>query len=284
MKVMFPDNTQGFCFGVKRAIDMVLRHSPGKRIDMLGSLVHNPEVVEDLNKNNIFITDNIDSIESDIVAITAHGAPKGIQKQLTGKTIIDTTCPYVISFQKKVEQMDAEGYQIVILGSKQHPEIKSVMSFTRAPIVVESPDCVLGIGRFDRIALLSQTTQTIDNLRRTASNLVTHTDYFTIINTICPSTRKRQSDAVSISKRVKVAIVIGGYISANTSRLVSILKNNGVKTFWIERSDSLSGDLLSQIWQALTHTKTDRVGLISGASTPLDSVMQAKVILEEYTA
>ena len=239
--------------------------------------------MEHLSENKILITDTIQKVKADIVAITAHGAPKGITEKLAGKTIIDTTCPYVIKFQQKVSQMDADGYQLIILGDENHPEIRSIMSFARSPIIIESPDQVSRYGIFEKIALLSQTTQTARNLQQTALKLVTHTDHLTIINTICPSTRKRQADAVSMSEKVKVAVVIGGHMSANTSRLVGILKTRDVQTFWVERSDDLTDSLLCQISHALMQTNTDSVGLISGASTPSESVKGVKEILNGYS-
>ncbi len=282
MKVITPENPQGFCFGVKRAIDLVKSASFDKPLQVLGLLVHNPGVVSDLASHGITTVKSIDDITCETVAITAHGAPKGVSAILSDKKLIDATCPFVERFQKQVEELSGAGYQIVILGDVNHPEIISVSSFADSPVVVDSAEEAKDVGWFEKIALVCQTTQNIETLQGVAGELVNHTDHLLVKNTICSSTRTRQEDAVKLSKKVSAMVVVGGFMSANTSRLVKLSKAQGAETFWIEKTTDLDPNLLEKIFETVSISSEKTVGLLSGASTPIESVDEVYKILSEY--
>ncbi|MEZ4812682.1 MAG: 4-hydroxy-3-methylbut-2-enyl diphosphate reductase [Caldisericia bacterium] len=272
MKVIKPDNPQGFCYGVKRALEIVEAASSKGDVQILGWLVHNPSVVENLKNRGITTVDSISEATCNNLVITAHGAPKGVLDALSGKNIIDATCPFVVKFQKKVERLGQQGYQIVILGDKNHPEIKSVSSYTKDPIIISSTGDACKIDCFDKIALVCQTTQNIETLKSVSALLIEKSNCLLVENTICPSTRTRQKNASELAKNVALMVVVGGKNSANTKRLVEISQKQNTKTIWIECSDDLDETLLNEISSYVSSSQNKSIGLISGASTPIDSV------------
>ncbi len=282
MKVIKPENPQGFCFGVKRALEIVEVASKKGDVQILGWLVHNPSVVEDLKSRGISTVESVSDATSDNLVITAHGAPKGILGILSDKKIIDATCPFVVKFQKQVERLGEQGYKVVILGDKNHPEIKSVSSYTKDPIIVSSAVEASLVACYDKIALVCQTTQNIETLKDVSTSLIEKTNQLLIENTICPSTRTRQKNASELAKKVSLMVVVGGKNSANTKRLVEISQKQNTKTIWIECSDDLDELLLKEISVYVSSSQIKSIGLISGASTPIDSVERVFEKLSNY--
>lgn len=266
MTVLLPKSPQGFCFGVKRAIEMVRQQT--KPVAVIGQLVHNPGVIESLEKENIFTVTSPDSAPSNaVLAITAHGATSEIHRKLAGNTIVDTTCPYVVRLQKTAQTLENDGWKVIILGDATHPEILSVTSFLINPTVVSGANEACGIGFFEKIALVSQTTQTHEALEEVAAELKKHCHDFRLADTICPSTKERQEQVVELAKEAGAVVVVGGKTSANTRRLFELARKNNPNAFWIESVMEVD----TEFSQKLIRTAKDHpVGVISGASTPVE--------------
>lgn len=279
MRVVLPEACQGFCFGVKRAIDEVTSISKTGEVQVLGHLVHNPQVVEQLERDGVHTVESPEQITSGIVAITAHGAPKEIYDGFPNIRVVDCTCPFVKRLQKRVAELSEEGYKVIIVGDSHHPEVVSVSSFAIEPIVVGNISQAMEIGFFKKIAVLSQTTQDTSLLRDIACELTGHTDLLLFENTICTSTRERQAQLLELASRCKAVVVVGGRVSANTKRLYQLSKQKGAQTFWIEGPEELSCDMLARI---KTVSGNGCVGLVSGASTPPSTVLQVFSILSSY--
>ncbi|MBP6929111.1 MAG: 4-hydroxy-3-methylbut-2-enyl diphosphate reductase [Caldisericia bacterium] len=279
MKVVLPEACQGFCFGVKRAIDEVTSFSKTGEVQVLGHLVHNPQVVANLEHNGVHTIESPDQSTSGIVAITAHGAPKDVYNGFPNIRIIDCTCPFVKRLQKRVAELSDEGYKVIIVGDSHHPEVVSVSSFAVDPIVVGNIGQAMEIGFFKKIAVLSQTTQDTSLLRDVACELTGHTDLLLFENTICTSTRERQAQLLEVAGKCKAVVVVGGKVSANTKRLYQLSKQKGAQTFWIEGPEELGEEVLIQI---KTASGDGCVGLVSGASTPTSTVLQVFSILSSY--
>ncbi len=280
MKVVLPNTPQGFCFGVKRAIERVQNQAKQGKVQVLGLLVHNLEVTSSLSKSGIQTINDLSDATADTIAITAHGSPCDIYNGVPGKTLIDTTCPFVSRLQRRASELSKEGFKVVIVGDVSHPEVVSVASFAKEPAVVADTEQAKNIGHFPKIAVLSQTTQQLEQLQVVACELLLHCDILLFENTICPSTKERQEEVARLAKECGVVVVVGGKVSANTYRLSEIAKQKGARTFWIESPRDLTTDLLEEV--RLASLPKGQVGVISGASTPLSSFQDVVSALENY--
>ena len=252
----------GFCFGVKRAINIAEKTlNNSKDIDTiysLGSIIHNPQVVESLSKKGLKVIKDIADVKKGAVIISSHGAPIEVIRKINKKRLdlIDATCPFVKNAHNIVKELKASGYKIVIIGDKKHPEVKALLSL--AGKKTES----------NKIAVISQTTQSKDNYLKAVVELL-NKDFkeLRIFNTICNDTAERQALTRKLLKDCDVMIVVGGKNSANTRRLWQICKESGVDSYHIETQDELK--------RAYFKGKTC-AGVVSGASTP-DSMVKKVV-------
>ncbi len=269
----------GFCSGVKNSVNLTktVLKTDKKRIYMLGPIVHNLQVIEMLQKEGVKIVDSIEEIPEGSTVITrAHGvSPSILQEALTKKlNIIDTTCPYVKKAQEIAKYLNEEGYLVIIFGDKRHPEISNMLDIIHNnALVVDNIAEIREIKFQKKIGLLSQTTKNFSNFRELSSNLLDKTEELRIFNTICKATIKRQKNARELAKVVDIMLVIGGKESANTSRLVEICRQQGVKTYHLETKGQLE-----YTW---FHPE-DRVGITSGTSTPDWSINEIVEQLEKW--
>ena len=263
----------GFCFGVKRAINIAenaLKGPEGKeRIYSLGAIIHNPQVVKGLSKKGLEVISGLENIKGKggTVIISSHGAPletlKSIKKK--GIKIIDATCPFVKYAQNIVRSLKKEGYRIVIVGDAEHPEVKALRSIAGNSLTLTLSPKGRGKGGGVKLGIISQTTQNKSNYINEIENILEQ-DFseVKIFNTICNDTSKRQSATRSLLKERDLIIVIGGKKSANTKRLWQICKESGVDSFHIETELELKKDWFKGRKCA---------GITSGASTP-DSMVK----------
>ncbi len=251
----------GFCFGVKRAIDLALKRAreEDKRIYTLGPIIHNPQVVEWLSQKGIVAVEK--PPEEGIVLIRTHGAPKGMIEELTkkGLTVIDATCPYVKKAQRLAEALHNDGYQVVILGDEKHPEVKGIKSYAgEDAIVVSSEEDLPEEGLRKKVGIVVQTTRPVSALQKLVSALVGKVSELKVHNTICSSTSERQAETRQIAEKVDVMIVVGGKNSANTKQLARLSESLGKRTYHIETVHELSPEWFNGV---------RRVGVTAGAST-----------------
>ena len=260
----------GFCFGVRRAIDMVEGAADAKgAIDSLGSIVHNPVVAERLQSRGIGIVAGFDGVSSATVAITAHGAGPEIYHRATRAKLdlVDTTCPIVARAQRAARRLVNSGFKVIIYGDEHHPEVRGVLAWTRGRGVVlaDAADPVEIPRR--KVALLSQTTKSQHAFTEFVSRfLALHIDRINevrVINTTCPETEDRYAAARELAREVDLMIVIGGRNSANTGKLAGTCRAAGVETRQVEREDEVQ-----PAWLEGRRV----VGVTAGASTPDDSV------------
>ncbi|MDI6785817.1 MAG: 4-hydroxy-3-methylbut-2-enyl diphosphate reductase [bacterium] len=254
----------GFCFGVKRAINLALNAANQiQNIYTLGPIIHNPQVVKKLADYGIKETENIDHIESGTIIFRSHGvSPKIYQKaDEKGLKIIDATCPNVAKVQKIALQLQKKGYTLVVIGEKEHPEVKSILD-----TVNENAYCISSIKEIskispeiDKLGIVAQTTQTLDNFRKIISKLVSCFKELCIFNTICNATLSRQKFSLQLAKKVDTMVVIGGYNSANTRRLTNICKKVNKNTHQVEEASELKINWIKD---------ANIVGITAGASTP----------------
>jgi len=260
MKIVLAKNS-GFCFGVKRAINIALDAAKDNRdIVTLGPIIHNPQMVEKLEHEGVRSVNKPEEIENQTTIIRSHGVEKEVKKALIEKGIevIDATCPYVSKAQQHVEALEEAGYKVVILGDENHPEVIAMRSYVKGEAIVVASAEDLSEKKINRVGIISQTTRKFEDLQKLVSALLPLCHEMRVINTICNATSVRQLSTIELAKKSDLMIVIGGKNSSNTKMLAKICENF-VKTFHIETSYEIDekwfmGDL--------------NVGLTAGASTP----------------
>ncbi|HNU84895.1 MAG: 4-hydroxy-3-methylbut-2-enyl diphosphate reductase [Pseudomonadota bacterium] len=256
----------GFCFGVRRAVNLALRAAEdhGRRTVTLGPLVHNPLVVERLEAKGIRAVEEVAG-DADVVVLRAHGTPAPQEESLRRRRleIVDATCPFVKRAQRHARALREEGYQVVILGDRAHPEVASVRSYAGDDaVVVESADD-LPVALGPRVGVMAQTTQPEEAFLRLVRRLAPGAAEVRVVNTVCRSTAARRAETEKLASRVQVMIVLGGRRSHNTRELARVSRLAGVDTHHIERARELQ----RQWFRNVGH-----VGVAAGASTPDEAI------------
>ena len=267
----------GFCFGVKRAIDLA-QDIASKNSDVytFGPLIHNPQEVARLEKENIKVIEDYSKIEKGVLVLRTHGIPLNIYENLSKKEnikIVDAACPFVKKAQDIIKELSKDSEQIVIVGEKKHPEVVALVSYGKGKcLVVEDKDDVKNVKKTDIIYIVSQTTQSPKKFEEIV-NEISKISQVKVFNTICRATFDRQSAAAKLAKEVDVMIVIGGKNSGNTTRLYQICSNI-TKTYHIEDVDEIE-----PAW----FDKVESVGITAGASTPDWIIENIKRRIKEIT-
>jgi 4-hydroxy-3-methylbut-2-enyl diphosphate reductase len=215
------------------------------------------------------VVEDFSSLSSgDHLIIRSHGVPPQVLEQARGMglQIIDLTCPFVGKAQRDAEALHRDGYQVVVVGEKKHPEVQSILGYAgNNGVVVETAEDVAGMKFKNRVGVVAQTTQSYSNFSEIVLKLLRLSKELKVFNTICNSTKERQEAAHELAGRVDVMLVVGGRNSANTSRLVSVCRQEGKPTYHIEVADEI---------QPQWFTGIANVGVTAGASTP-DWVVEA---------
>ncbi|MFA5073354.1 MAG: 4-hydroxy-3-methylbut-2-enyl diphosphate reductase [Nitrospirota bacterium] len=262
MEVYLADKA-GFCFGVKRAINTAFEAAANGKVYCLGPLIHNPQEVERLRHAGVELVEDFSSLNrGDYLIIRSHGVPPSVLDHIRkcGLHIIDLTCPFVSKAQRDAEALHRDGYQVVIVGEKKHPEVQSILGYAGTnAVVVESPEDVSEVRFTNRIGVVAQTTQSYGNFSKIVLTLLSLSKELKVFNTICDSTKERQDAARVLAGKVDVMLVVGGRNSANTSRLVSVCQQEGKPTYHIEVDEEIQ----PQWFEGVT-----KVGVTAGASTP----------------
>jgi len=265
----------GFCFGVNRAANIVMDEAKkGTKVQTYGPLIHNPEYIQRLSEIGVTSANSPEEIESKTIVTRTHGITRELEIELAKKnlTVVDATCPFVKKVQKLAEDYTKRGYEVIILGEENHPEIISVKSYAPLAHVVNSTDDVPPLDKNNNILFISQTTQSTDKYHKIGSFLLKTYPNVETINTICGATENNQNEVSEMAKEVDLMIIIGGKESSNTSRLREVAEKF-VKTHHI-----LNARELQKEWFANVGT----VGIAAGASTPDFSIEEVKKYIEKF--
>ena len=257
----------GFCFGVKRAVDAILEAlTAGEKeraVWTIGMPIHNPQEGARLRAMGLRVAKDASEVPPGAqVLIRAHGESRAVLEELRGKgvCVIDTTCPFVRRAQDLANSLSDEGYHIVLLGDRNHPEIRSIMGYVDGGLDVVADEAEAErLPKRGRVALISQTTQQEERLSSVAAVLVRRAGELRVCNTICRATMERQDAVRALVGRVDGVVLIGGRESANTGKLRNIAETNGLDVLWIE-----SAEELDRGW----FEGRQRIGIAAGASTP----------------
>jgi len=275
----------GLCFGVRRALKLLYeRAGTGQKIDILGPLVHNQQIVRDLSQAGITSLNTFEQIKETTVAIPTHGISPPLVSQLNSysRNILDATCPIVKKAQNAVHELIQNNYNVVIYGDEQHSEVQGLLGWSKGKAVIISAEeqipyltaNLVKQNDFKKIGVISQTTQTwlsyskfIEKLmaflwKESLKNDSSSFKELRVINTLCQETQKRQNAAVKLAERNDLVIVVGGYNSANTRRLTELCTQI-VTTYQVETAD----DILESWTSGLKS-----VGVTAGASTPDETI------------
>ena len=278
MEIIIADYS-GFCGGVRRSVD--LANTAIEENDLtfsVGPLIHNPQLVSKLEKNGLKVVDKqtAKDIKDSSVLIRAHGESADFKDELlsNGNTVIDATCPVLTNIYKQIIEKEDEGYQVVIVGDKTHPEIIAMESFLNHGIIVSDETEAKNIKNYNKLYVVSQTTNRLEYFYDIANKLKENNDSVVIENTICKATENRQQAAKSLAKEVDCMIVAGGFNSSNTNKLYQVASMYCKHVFRIETVKDLPLQKLS---------KFKKVGIIAGASTPDEIIEEVVSSMDEFT-
>lgn len=264
LKVIVAENS-GFCFGVKEAMDTtinVLNNESEANISSLGPLIHNNQAIEKLEQLGLDVINDINDKDLEKVIIRSHGVPLDVYTIASNNNVelVDCTCPFVRKIQKKVKDCYNQGKSIVIIGNPHHPEVVGINGWCEnKAYVVNSVEDIKNIPKLDGVCVVAQTTATAENFTKLSQLVAEKSSEAEICNTICNATKTRQSSCKSLAQKSDAMIVIGGYHSSNTQKLVEISKKYCNNVYHVEIVDELPLDILKNY-----HI----VGITAGASTP----------------
>jgi 4-hydroxy-3-methylbut-2-enyl diphosphate reductase len=264
--------------GVQRAVEIVLDvvNKQDRPIYTFGPLIHNPQVLEILKEKGVSVLQDPVDAEPGSVVIRAHGVPPETKQKLVdaGLKVIDATCPRVIKVQNIIARYAKQGYAVVIVGDKDHPEVVGLLGFAEGKgYVIKEPADVEGLPDFPHVIVVAQTTQD-DMLFEAVSRAVTERfPDCKQFNTICDSTHKRQSEVRDMAGKVDAVVVVGGCSSGNTRRLVQIAEQEGVSAIHVENGSDIDDDCIKAF---------QTVGLTAGASTPNWVIKKVYRTLESF--
>ena len=269
----------GFCFGVRRAIDILEKVARERgEVETLGAVVHNQPVLQRLAEIGIRVVKSVDDIQGDTVAISSHGVSPQLEKEIRARhiKIVNTTCPFVHRAQVAARRLAESGFFVVIYGNAGHSEVKGILGWAKGKGIATLDEKF--IADFDhlprRLGILSQTTQVPAHFTEFAKKLIdcafVKDSELRIIDTICHEIMQRQATALELANRVGLMLVIGGHNSANTNHLAELC-SMATKTYLVETA----GEIQSSWLQGQGH-----IGITAGASTDERTINEVLAKLE----
>ena len=271
----------GFCFGVKRAIRIALATvAQAKKVEMLGDIVHNEDVVHQIQEAGIRKVQRLSAGTGKVLLIRAHGAAQRTiaKAQMLGYRIVDATCPMVKEIHRIVKERESQGYRCIIIGDRDHEEVQGIQGqLAHRALVIDS---VASIPKkipkaFMRAAVVVQSTQNSDSVFHIIQILRSRITDLQVHNTICRATKKRQEEIKTMPLAHDVMLIIGSRTSANTKRLYEIARSLNPRSYWIQSYHDIE-----PAW----FTGAARVGITAGASTPEHTIHEVVATLKRLNA
>jgi len=272
MKIILAKSA-GYCFGVRDAVnaayDVSKEHG---EVYMLGDIVHNENVVEDLEKKGVKVVENLEEIPEDKpVLFRAHGTSKDVWKKAEDKkmNIIDATCPLVHDIHREVKELHSEGRKIIIIGDHGHDEVIGIASQVEGAIIIASIEEAQKLRKTKKAGIVSQSTQAIENVQDIINILMTKVVDLRFINTICFPTKRNHQQIKELSVITDMMLIIGSFTSANSKRLTELSLERNKNTYQVTNA--------AEIDSSWFKNNINSVGISAGASTPdwiIDSVIK----------
>jgi len=258
----------GYCFGVRHAVDQAYKTAKEHGdVYMLGHIVHNENVVNDLEISGAKVVDSLDQVPAGKpLLFRAHGTEPSVWEHAYKKnlSIIDATCPLVTEIHQEVRKLEQEGRQIIIIGDHGHDEIVGIATQVKNPIIISDAKEAEELRKMKRIGVVSQSTQMIENIQGIISILLTKTSDIHFVNTICFPTKRNHEQIKRLAQIVDVMIIIGSFTSANSKRLTQLALARNPNSYQVTNVEYIKDD-----W----FLKAGTVGISAGASTP-DNIIQ----------
>jgi 4-hydroxy-3-methylbut-2-enyl diphosphate reductase len=256
--------TAGFCMGVRRAMGIVLTEANRGNgpLYTFGPLIHNNQVLDLLASKGVRSVDELSGLEKGTIIIRAHGIPPQQRREIkkTGLNVIDATCPKVAKVQAIIRYHTRKGSTAIIFGNKGHAEVTGLLGYSETPAhVIESVEDVSALPHLEHVFVVAQTTQNEQNFLEVSEALKARFPDLQVFHTICGATYHRQGEILSFVDQVDATVVVGGFHSGNTQRLVQVSRKAGQPTFHVETEKELD-------WERLSGMKV--IGVTAGASTP----------------
>ena len=267
MKLLIAKDS-GYCFGVRDAVDLAYKTADEDGdVFMLGNIVHNENVVNDLDKIGAKVVRTLDKVpEGKPILFRAHGTTTDVWKKAKnmGMNIIDATCPLVKEIHNEVKALDSEGRCIIIIGDHGHDEVVGIASQVKNPIIVSSPEEAQNLRKMKKVGIVCQSTQTIENVQTIINIIMTKAFDLRFVNTICFPTKRNQQQLKDLSEKCDVMLIIGSFTSANSKRLHQLALERNKKSYQVTCADEIESEWFNN---------AEIVGISAGASTP-DSIIQ----------
>jgi 4-hydroxy-3-methylbut-2-enyl diphosphate reductase len=268
----------GMCFGVRDAIALALAHADAGPLTILGQLVHNPTVLSTLETKGIAVAQDVAHVKTATLMVTAHGtsARTLAQTRAIGLTVVEATCPLVRVAHRAVADLARDDYHVVVVGQRDHVEVRGLIGdLDRFDVVLEDDD-VLAIEPYPRLGVVAQTTQALEKVRHLVDLIrrrFPHSDV-RFLDTICKPTKERQSAAIEMARQADVVVVVGGRSSNNTRELVKTCACYCARVYHVQTDADIRAE-----WFDAAHI----VGLTAGTSTPDDVIdcVEARIRLCE---
>lgn len=267
----------GFCYGVKRALRLAreTRRQENSMVYTWGELIHNPAVIQELEKEGIIPTENINNLKGKTVIVRSHGvSPENYDLlKKSAKKVIDATCPIVKRIQKMTARLARQKLELIIIGNPNHPEIKALLGTSGGrALIIEKESQAQVLAPSCRRAVLAQSTQDMELFSKMVALLVNKTQELMVYNTICRSTQIRQQSTFDLASKVDALFIIGGVSSSNTTKLYEISKRIQPRTYFIEKAEQIRPDMISG---------AKKIGISGGASTPPEAIQEAVVKIKK---
>ena len=262
MKILLAKNA-GYCFGVRDAVNMAYDTAEEYGdVYMLGHIVHNENVVDDLDKAGAKVVDSLDEVpDGRPVLLRAHGTHVDIWEEAKKKNmnIVDATCPLVRDIHDEIKELESDGRKIIIIGDHGHDEVVGIASQVKDPVVVATTEEARHLRKTKRAGIVSQSTQTIENVQEIVNILMSKVVDLRFINTICFPTKRNQEQIKELSEKCDIMIIIGSFTSANSKRLTDLSNQRNKRSYQVTCALEIDEKWLKDC---------DTVGISAGASTP----------------
>ena len=262
MKILVAKDA-GYCCGVRDAVNLAKKSGDDfQEVYMLGDIVHNETVVEDLNKRGSKVVDSLNDIPEDKpVLFRAHGTDPETWKKAQKKklNIIDATCPLVTEIHEEIKELESENRRTIIIGDHNHDEVVGIAAQVKDPIIISCVDEAKELGKMKRAGVVSQSTQMIENVQEILNVLSEKVYDLRFVNTICFPTRRNHDQIKKLSNICDLMIVIGSFTSANSKRLTQLSLERNKNSFQVTCADDINESWFDSV---------ESVGISAGASTP----------------
>lgn len=269
----------GACYGVQRALETALAVARERgEAFTLGPLIHNPVVVDDLEKQGVHVARDVEDVTGDAVVIRSHGVAPSVRRALEarGVEVVDATCPHVERAQRAAAELAAQGCAVLVVGEAGHPEVEGITAWAReaaSRVEVVAAPADIPDDLYEPVGVVVQTTQTRENLDAVVDALVARGFAPEVRDTICAATRKRQQAACELAARADAMVVVGGRNSSNTTRLAEICAQSCGNVLHVESPEEL-------VRHAAALAACNTVGVTAGASTPDQHIEAVASFLE----